>query len=400
MKSGVLLMGCIVAMGIASCTTSPSGSAGSGNYASISGNIQNAGGQTILLQKFVKNRPVSIDSAVVASDGSFEINPKEALPLNFYSLKLPEANTFCIFIADSTQEIEIKGEAGSLDKQVEVSGSKDSEALQAFYLKMNGLKNNRETIVKSLDATTEQSELTSKKGELIALDREKREFCVQFINQHLPSPAVLAALSELDIVQDMEMFVRVKNDLSKNFAHSEYYSMVSTQIENAKRQQQLRNSQQQQQQQQAASGGKGGAFANGQLAPDIAMADTEGKTRKLSDLKGKVVLIDFWASWCGPCRRENPNVVNLYKKYQKDGFEVFSVSLDKTAEPWLKAIQTDGLIWKNHVSDLKGWQNAAAQQYGVNSIPHTLLIDKEGKILGTGLRGAALEQALKQQFGR
>jgi thioredoxin-related protein len=93
-------------------------------------------------------------------------------------------------------------------------------------------------------------------------------------------------------------------------------------------------------------------------------------------------------------------VVNLYKKYQKDGFEVFSVSLDKTAEPWLKAIQTDGLIWKNHVSDLKGWQNAAAQQYGVNSIPHTLLIDKEGKILGTGLRGAALEQALKQQFGR
>jgi thiol-disulfide isomerase/thioredoxin len=138
----------------------------------------------------------------------------------------------------------------------------------------------------------------------------------------------------------------------------------------------------------------------GQPAPDIALPDVKGNTRKLSDLKGKVVLLDFWASWCGPCRRSNPHVVELYHKYNKDGFEVFNVSLDglesrKTAKmspsevkstlakekrKWIEAISKDKLVWEHHVSDLKKWESAGAALYGIKSIPTTFLIDREGNI--------------------
>jgi peroxiredoxin len=136
----------------------------------------------------------------------------------------------------------------------------------------------------------------------------------------------------------------------------------------------------------------------GALAPDLAFENPEGKILKLSDLRGKVVLLDFWAAWCRPCRMENPNVVSMYKKYNSKGFEVFSVSLDRDKASWVKAIQDDGLIWPNHVSDLKQWQSQAAKIYGVSSIPSTFLIDKEGKIIAKNLRGAALENALKELF--
>jgi thiol-disulfide isomerase/thioredoxin len=121
---------------------------------------------------------------------------------------------------------------------------------------------------------------------------------------------------------------------------------------------------------------------------------------RLSDLKGKVVLIDFWASWCGPCRRENPNVVNLYKQYKDKGFEVFSVSLDRSRDAWMKAITDDGLIWKSHVSDLKHWGNEAAQLYGVTSIPRTILLDREGKVIAENLRGEELGLKLQQILGK
>ncbi|MBL7816640.1 MAG: TlpA family protein disulfide reductase [Saprospiraceae bacterium] len=134
-------------------------------------------------------------------------------------------------------------------------------------------------------------------------------------------------------------------------------------------------------------------------APDIAQTDTSGVVRKLSDLKGKIVLIDFWASWCGPCRKENPTVVAAYKKYRDKGFEVFSVSLDQDRTRWINAIEQDGLIWSNHVSDLRYWQNEAATKYGVTSIPKTVLLDRNGIITDHNLRGEALVKKLKDIFG-
>ncbi len=138
-------------------------------------------------------------------------------------------------------------------------------------------------------------------------------------------------------------------------------------------------------------------FAEGNTPPDITLPSPKGKEISLSDLKGKIVMIDFWASWCGPCRRENPHVKKLYAQYKSKGFEIFGVSLDNDRGRWLQAIDEDGLEWV-HVSDLKKWQSVAAQAYQVSSIPQTFLLDREGRIIGRGLRGASLEQKLREVF--
>ncbi|MEN0048977.1 MAG: TlpA disulfide reductase family protein, partial [Bacteroidota bacterium] len=139
------------------------------------------------------------------------------------------------------------------------------------------------------------------------------------------------------------------------------------------------------------------SFIIGAEAPDFAQKTPEGEDLKLSDLRGKIVLVDFWASWCGPCRRENPNVVKMYEKYKDQGFEILGVSLDKQETRWLQAIEQDKLTWPQ-VSDLKGWQNEVATLYSVRSIPSTVLVDAEGKIMARNLRGAALEAKLEQVF--
>jgi len=141
------------------------------------------------------------------------------------------------------------------------------------------------------------------------------------------------------------------------------------------------------------------ATAIGSIAPDFMQNDTLGNPLKLSSLRGKYVLVDFWAAWCGPCRAENPNIVKAYAKYNKKGFEILGVSLDteKDKEKWMKAIQKDGLTWPQ-VSDLKGWSSDVAQLYVIKAIPQNVLLDPAGKIIAKNLRGEALEKKLAELF--
>jgi len=135
--------------------------------------------------------------------------------------------------------------------------------------------------------------------------------------------------------------------------------------------------------------------AIGQNFSEIALPDTAGNIQKLSDLKGKLILIDFWASWCGPCRRENPKLVALYNEYKDKNFEIFGVSLDENKDKWEKAIDEDQLIWY-HVSDLKGWNSEAGKIYGVRAIPHTVLLNEDGQIIAKNLRGDELRKKIKE----
>jgi len=139
--------------------------------------------------------------------------------------------------------------------------------------------------------------------------------------------------------------------------------------------------------------------AVGQIAPEIALPNPKGDTVSLSSMRGKYVLVDFWAKWCGPCRRENPNVVKAYHKFKDKGFDILGVSLDRTKEDWLQAIQQDGLVW-THVSDLKYFNSKAAADYNINAIPFSILVDPQGVIIAKNLRGPALEKKLEEVLGK
>ena len=353
----------------------------------ISGTIKGAEGETLMLYRFVSNRPVVTDSIKIAEDGSFAFTPSKAMELNFYQLALDQERSV-VFITDSTEQIHIEADATDMAQTASFEGSKHSELLDQFQDQIRPIEKQMNELRQiSKDKTIAEEERSQAFGQVVDLTRQRREMAVNFIETNSTSPAALAALAEININQDIAYYEKVNKDLKTGFGHSYYYKMIDQQIQHAKQPKTAQQSNQ-----------KNSKYTVGMDAPDIRMKNPEGQELSLHDLKGKVVMIDFWASWCGPCRRENPNVVAAYNKYNKDGFEIFSVSLDKDANKWQTAIAQDGLLWPNHVSDLQGWNNAASREYGVSSIPHTILVGRDGKIIGTHLRGPALEAKLAEIF--
>lgn len=363
-------------------------SCGGKESAVIDGTISGADGKTVYLQRFDKGRTVNTDSSFIASDGSFRIAPNPALDYNFYRLYIDAQNSI-VFIGDSISDITVEASYGAFESDRKVSGNRHSELLFGFYDKVRPMvEQEKELSKKTKNPSLSSEERSQALGQLVELKKLKREACLEFVESNAGSPAAMAALEELNINEDKAAYQKVLDGLKGVFDHTVYYQRLRDQFANADRQEQMRNRPQ-----------KNAKYGEGMEAPDIAMMDPSGRERKLSDLRGKYVLIDFWASWCGPCRRENPAVVQIYNHYKDKGFEIFSVSLDSDKSKWQAAIAQDGLVWENHVSDLRGWQNGAAQAYGISSIPHTILVGPDGKIVATHLRGAQLEQQLKLQFG-
>jgi thiol-disulfide isomerase/thioredoxin len=351
----------------------------------VEGNLSDGTDQKIYLYQFKNQKPSPIDSTIIDAEGNYSLKGKGE-GYQFYALG-SSPKKFRVLLLNSTESVSVDGDY-NLIQETEIEGSTDSKILDTyskkqkeFYMKMQELQNNLKTLPQnSTDRTVliQQSE---------KLTKEHTKYAENFIDQNLNSPAVLSASNDLfDPKTQLAYLKKIENTLSKTMKNSIFHTSLKGNIAKIK-------------QQQTQQPKQNGVVQIGQQAPELNFTSPSGKSIALSSLKGKVVLIDFWASWCKPCRMENPNVVRLYNEYKDKGFTIYSVSLDKDKARWESAIQQDGLIWPNHVSDLKGWQSAASARYGVNGIPYTVLLDKDGKVIATSLRGIQLEQKLKEILG-
>lgn len=305
-------------------------------------------GTPVRLQKVVGKRAIPLDTASVKADGSFVMKGKLE-DKGFAQIVVGHNQAFVIM---DNYPVNISIDKNNARKY-ELSGNSEINTLQALTEKMsNGVLQQNKPYVK--------------------------EFCDTVSSPFL----AYVGMQYLNVEADIDVYEKVNARFQKELPDSELGKELNQFIVQSK--------------QQAASAGK---TKIGAVAPNIDLPNPEGANMALADLKGKVVLVDFWASWCGPCRRENPNVVRLYDKYKAQGFEVYSVSLDSDTGRWVQAIEKDNLKWSNHVSDLKKWSSAPAALYGVKSIPTTFLLDKDGKIIGKNLRGAQLESKLAEIFG-
>lgn len=355
-----------------------------GQLRTLKAQIDGAGGQTLYFDKFVGNKPVHVDSVKLDDQGKGELH-LPAMPLDFYSLTLG-GDKIMVLLLDSAENVSVEASADSLQYPRKVEGSVNTALLHGYFNRAKQFDEESERLVARLKADRND---TAAMAEYSALNNAFREGTHEFIRQNMGSPAVLAALNRLNIQQEMPLFQQAKDSLRKTIGHSEYFAGYRDQVDRMA--QQMAAAKQQEEQQAQLDN----LIPVGSPAPDFTQNTPEGKPLSLSSLRGKVVLIDFWASWCRPCRMENPNVVRMYNKYHKKGFEILGVSLDKDMNAWTGAIKQDGLTWK-HVSDLAFWNNAVAQQYGVSAIPYTILLDKYGLVLAKNLRGPALEEKLAE----
>ena len=362
----------------------------------VKGKIKNADDKQLYLSKIEAQKLVDVDSTIV-KNGKFKLNGKYDEP-NFYLVRFDNQNYIYLIVDSTDKEITVDADFNDLLHTYTIEGSPQSKLLQQIVLhNANSIQR-----VDTLSQIYQQNQKSPKIDSIKAiLDKryqgiyaDERSFLESFIAKNSGNFAGLMALYQqlgprnyvFNPQNDMKFYEMVDNGLNKAYPHSTHAKQLHSSV--------LQIKAQQQQQQQQQSG-----VHIGSEAPEIAYPNPEGNIQKLSSLKGKYVLVDFWASWCRPCRAENPNVVANYKKYHDKGFEVFQVSLDKSKNAWIKAIKDDGLGEWYHVSDLQQWNSAPAKLYGVRAIPSNFLLDKNGKVIAKNLRGQALSAKLKEIFG-
>lgn len=359
----------------------------------ISGKLENGANKTIYLDELTTSSIESVDSAKIASDGSFEINGITSEP-KFFILRFT-MNNFVTLIVDSLSEIEITGDANNLLSTYNVTGSNDSRLVMDLDKRMNLSIAKVDSLTKIFHESQNSPEADTIKAQLDAEYQriliENRNYNLDFINKNKNSLASLKALyqkignnSLINPYNDYQYFNQVDSAIGMTYPNSKHTKALHANLLEVRKAIEAENASKQN-------------VNDGAEAPEISLPNPDGKTINLSDFRGKYVLLDFWASWCKPCRAENPNLVENYKKYHKKGFEIFQVSLDKTKQEWANAIAKDNLNWI-HVSDLQYWNSPAAKLYNVSSIPSNFLIDKDGKIIASNLRGEELGKKLKEIF--
>jgi len=316
-----------------------------------------------------------VDTIELAADSTFEVFVKIEEPsflrVNFYGKQV-------VPLVLTTQDVFIEAEAYAAQAPVTVSGSIDTE----YFEKAGRLNAKFQSDVQMLDSDYAQAMTAGDIEQGMAIQQQYVGIEAKF-NKEMKSLIwsmgnSVSAIFALNYINPETEFA-FTDSLSAKFAtelpNSRFTKELITRVESMRK------------------------LAVGADAPEISLPDPEGVEIRLSSLRGKYVLIDFWAAWCKPCRQENPNVLASYNRYKDKGFEILGVSLDRTREAWVKAIKDDGLTWK-HVSDLQYFNSEAAATYEISAIPATYLVGPDGKIVAKNLRGSSLERKLEEIFGK
>ncbi len=334
---------------------------------SVTGTLRNAINTMIYLEQIDDQGEHVLDSAKTDVNGNFKLQNK-ANEKAYYVVRTGPNNLIFLLLSGN-EKIEVTGDAKNIEATYTIKGSEDSELIKVLKSYDGNLSDSLNLLYSTIRETSPQKKDSA--GTVLQKFYTKRmnSFAEDFITAHPKSLVSLSATRYLDQQKDIQLYDHLLASLSKEYPTNKYVNDFESIVGNLKK------------------------LPVGSIAPEIKLNTPDGKQVSLSSLKGKIVLIDFWASWCGPCRKENPHVVEMYRKFRNKNFEILGVSLDDKPDAWKEAIKKDGLTWQQ-VSELKKWDSEVVKLYQVDAIPYTVLVDKEGKIIAKGLSGNELEQKL------